>query len=88
MQTSDDRRLIVGIDFGTTYTGIGWAQGEYTDGRQWSISDWPSSLGSEGGSDSLKVPTILRYLNNREIEWGYQVPDDAQPQDILSLFKL
>ncbi|XDG05262.1 hypothetical protein ABKA04_004877 [Annulohypoxylon sp. FPYF3050] len=86
MQSPDDPKLIVGIDFGTTYTGVGWAHGEATDGQQVLINVWPSSIGSEAGPSSPKVPTKLRYLNSGEIEWGYQIPDNAQ--DILSLFKL
>ncbi|KAI1210146.1 uncharacterized protein F4807DRAFT_459977 [Annulohypoxylon truncatum] len=88
MDASDRRRIIVGIDFGTTFTGIGWAESERNNGQQVLINDWPSSRESQGGSSSPKAPTKLRYLDSGEIEWGFQIPDDAQPRDILSLFKL
>ncbi|KAI1372164.1 hypothetical protein F4677DRAFT_463469 [Hypoxylon crocopeplum] len=86
---ANDYRLVIGIDFGTTYSGIAWAQSERPD-RNILINDWPSSRMNGAGVLSPKVQTKLRYLNDRgsEFEWGFQIQDDAQPQQILSLFKL
>ncbi|KAI1082486.1 hypothetical protein F5B20DRAFT_569141 [Whalleya microplaca] len=84
---NNDRRLIVGIDFGTTYSGICWAQTERVD-RHTSIDDWPSSRTNHGGHSSSKVPTKLRYLRNRQFEWGAQISHDVPAQEVLSLFKL
>ncbi|KAI1459697.1 hypothetical protein F4805DRAFT_472769 [Annulohypoxylon moriforme] len=85
MEAPNHHRLIIGIDFGTTYTGVGWVESEGSNIT--TIKKWPSRE-SQGLSSCPKVPTKLRYLDNGEIEWGFQISSDAQPQDILSLFKL
>ncbi|KAI2469096.1 hypothetical protein F4781DRAFT_395791 [Annulohypoxylon bovei var. microspora] len=84
---SNGRKLVIGIDFGTTYSGIAWASSDRPD-RTINVTDWPNSRESEGGVSSPKVPSLLRYLNDGQFEWGFQISDDADPQDILSLFKL
>ena len=84
---SSNRTIVVGIDFGTTFSAIAWAETE-GDGPLRPISDWPTSLMNHEEKPSPKAPTQLRYLKNGQFEWGYQIPYDAQPQDILSLFKL
>ncbi|KAI1759127.1 hypothetical protein GGR53DRAFT_471636 [Hypoxylon sp. FL1150] len=85
----NDHKLVVGLDFGTTYSGIAWAHTNIvgTDRRVW-IEDWPSSRSTHGGVTSSKVPTLLRYLENDRVEWGFQIPHDVPPQEVLSLFKL
>ncbi|KAI0835970.1 hypothetical protein F5Y06DRAFT_288785 [Hypoxylon sp. FL0890] len=80
------RRIVVGIDFGTTFSAIAWAETEGELKRR--IIDWSRSRISTGIVCPHKVPTQLRYSGDGHFEWGYQIPYDAQPQDILSLFKL
>ncbi|KAI5922982.1 hypothetical protein F4810DRAFT_232691 [Camillea tinctor] len=82
MTSSGDRRLVVGIDFGTTYSGIAWGETGRSDRTPVVIRDWPQ------GFSSPKVPTTLRYLNYKKIEWGSQIPDDATPSSVISAFKL
>ncbi|KAI6080351.1 hypothetical protein F4821DRAFT_273888 [Hypoxylon rubiginosum] len=86
---NNNHKLVVGIDFGTTFSGIAWAHTDSLrpDRRVW-IDDWPSSRSTHGGVTSSKVPTLLRYLGNNRIEWGFQIPHDVQPREVLSLFKL
>ncbi|OTA86924.1 hypothetical protein M434DRAFT_376058 [Hypoxylon sp. CO27-5] len=84
---ANNRIIVVGIDFGTTFSGIAWAETEGR-GQQVLVQEWPASRMNTGGIPSPKVPTQLRYLNNEHFEWGYQIPYDTQPQEILSLFKL
>ncbi|KAL2060170.1 hypothetical protein VTL71DRAFT_9565 [Oculimacula yallundae] len=67
------RKLIVGIDFRTTFSGIAFAETRRAD-HHFIIETWPSSL---GGTTSEKVPTELRYTTP-DIEWGYQIPSGAE----------
>lgn len=81
-------RLVVGIDFGTTYSGVGWAHTAMQRNTSTWITNWPSNRSNSGRMYSAKVPTQLRYLSDNQVEWGYQIPHDVPPQDVLSLFKL
>lgn len=84
----DQRKLIVGIDFGTTFSGIAWAETRrvnsssqpYDDvltflksDHQSVIESWPASVGTNEGMSSVKVPTEIRYTP-QGIEWGFQIP--------------
>ncbi|KAG6321069.1 hypothetical protein E4U44_005536 [Claviceps purpurea] len=69
----DDRRIIVSIDFGTTYSGIAWSESTQPD-IQHIVSTWPAP---EGPRDSLKVPTELRRVATGW-QWGFQIPEDAK----------
>ncbi|KAI1308319.1 actin-like ATPase domain-containing protein [Xylaria venustula] len=69
-----DDRLVIGIDFGTTYSGIAWATvDDLEDGEINIISSWPGSRREDG-----KAPTELYYEYDK-IMWGYEVPSDADP---------
>ncbi|KAL4786295.1 hypothetical protein BJX76DRAFT_355201, partial [Aspergillus varians] len=68
----DDRKLIVGIDFGTTFTGVAWAETRRADHIS-VIESWPSHTGTQEGISSVKVPTELRYTED-SVEWGFQIP--------------
>jgi molecular chaperone DnaK (HSP70) len=68
----DDRKIIVGIDFGTTFSGLAWAERRRVDHIS-VIDSWPSSLTSAEGASDAKVPTALRYTG-KGIEWGFQIP--------------
>ncbi|KAF4636895.1 hypothetical protein G7Y89_g1184 [Cudoniella acicularis] len=70
--TLDDRKIIVGIDFGTTFSGVAWAETRRSD-HQTIIETWPSGLETQEGMSSPKVPTELRYTA-AGVEWGFQIP--------------
>ncbi|KID59176.1 Hsp70 family protein, partial [Metarhizium hybridum] len=62
--------LIIGLDFGTTFSGVAYAYS--TDPENiWTISDWP------GGEDRLvpKAPSVLKYEDGSttSFQWGYQL---------------
>ncbi|KAJ5917531.1 actin-like ATPase domain-containing protein [Penicillium verhagenii] len=59
--------IVLGIDFGTTFSGIAWAlEGGPRDIEI--VSTWPGG----GNRTALKVPSIISY--EKEIpKWGYQV---------------
>ena len=81
-----DRKIIVGIDFGTTYSGVAWAETKRPD-RRVAITTWPISKTAREGESSDKVPTKLRYTSEG-VQWGFQIPSNAPPTEVLEWFKL
>ncbi|KAF2497640.1 hypothetical protein BU16DRAFT_606211 [Lophium mytilinum] len=78
---SHPRKLIVAIDFGTTYSGLAWAETTHPD-YQNVIHHWPNSL--QEWTTSPKVPTELRDTYTRW-QWGFQIPNTAKK---IKYFKL
>lgn len=69
-----DRKILIAVDFGTTFSGVAWAQTRRPD-VQSVIIQWPdSTTGGLEGVSSDKVPTELRYEQG-EVKWGFQVDD-------------
>ncbi|KAI0125116.1 hypothetical protein BJ170DRAFT_488835 [Xylariales sp. AK1849] len=85
--TINDRKIIVAIDFGTTYSGVAWAETQRHD-RRTAITSWPISQNIRDGKTSEKVPTKLRYQEGHETEWGFQVPLQAPRDEVVEWFKL
>ncbi|KAG9206733.1 hypothetical protein G6514_000018 [Epicoccum nigrum] len=74
--------IVIGIDFGTTYSGVSWA----VNGGNKTIrvvNDWPNPVSTVATSD--KVPSKLSFQNWKTKNWGYKV--DFKEQS-LSWFKL
>ncbi|KAF4982165.1 hypothetical protein FZEAL_2142 [Fusarium zealandicum] len=75
-----DETLVIGIDFGTTYSGVAWATKTDFESEQINlITTWPGSGREEG-----KAPTELYYEDDK-IMWGYEVESDVDP---IKWFKL
>ncbi|KAF5607820.1 hsp70 family chaperone [Fusarium pseudoanthophilum] len=73
--------LAVGIDFGTTNSGVAWATAADFERHNINfISSWPG-LGREEG----KVPTEIYYDDDGEMKWGYDIPGEVSR---LQWFKL
>ncbi|KAJ5999493.1 hypothetical protein N7451_007303 [Penicillium sp. IBT 35674x] len=69
-QSGKRTKLVIGLDFGTTFSGIAWAlEGGSGDDVE-VIQEWPG----KGNSTSQKAPTLISYHNNG-FQWGYQVDD-------------
>ncbi|KAM0330861.1 hypothetical protein ACHAQA_003816 [Verticillium albo-atrum] len=81
-----ERKIIVGIDFGTTYSGVAWAETQRPD-RRTAITSWPVSQTIREGESSDKVPTKLRYAGG-DIQWGFTIPMTAPQNEIAEWFKL
>ncbi|KAL6356677.1 hypothetical protein LRP88_10282 [Fusarium phalaenopsidis] len=81
-----DRKIIVGIDFGTTYSGVAWAESR-NPSRRTAITQWPVSSTNKEGESSDKVPSKLRY-NGDKIEWGFSIPITAPQEEVIEWFKL
>ncbi|KAL4967817.1 uncharacterized protein BDV14DRAFT_197457 [Aspergillus stella-maris] len=74
IDVDDDDFMVIGIDFGTTYSGVSWATvADFTRNKINLITSWPGTDREEG-----KAPTELFYEDN-QIFWGYEIPDGADP---------
>ncbi|KAI1809249.1 hypothetical protein GGS20DRAFT_596836 [Poronia punctata] len=92
MSSSDnnaDGSLVVGIDFGTTFTGVAYG---YGDNPPEPITLWPVAHHGEIESDTAKVPSRLAYSKKRTFlskpvvtSWGQQAFNDKKA---ISWFKL
>ena len=69
-----EHRILVAVDFGTTYSAVSWCLTNAPDQRT-VILQWPNatSSGIEGRS-SQKIPTELQYVGDR-VRWGFQIQD-------------
>lgn len=86
MASSVRRRLVIGVDFGTTFSAVAWAIGAVDSPETVKvITQWPSNTGRVS---SEKVPTKLRLLGNDESEWGFLISTKAPNNEILQWFKL
>ncbi|RBR18012.1 hypothetical protein FVER53590_07907 [Fusarium verticillioides] len=76
--------LVLGIDFGTTYSGIAWCRvGENNEIKF--TTNWKKPRFAQG--DKQKVPSAIFYhhLNDENPEWGATTPQD---DTTLRWFKL
>ncbi|KAJ4317355.1 hypothetical protein N0V84_007412 [Fusarium piperis] len=71
-------RLIVGIDYGTTYSGVSFAMSTATDFKE--IKPWTAYPGSAShrSEHCEKAPSLVSFADENEEEsgrdlWGYQV---------------
>ncbi|KAL5365133.1 hypothetical protein BJX96DRAFT_181405 [Aspergillus floccosus] len=66
MEASGVRKIIIAMDFGTTFSGVAWAQTNNPD-VHYLINQWPDgdSSTSIGGMTSEKVPTEIAYEYKR-----------------------
>ncbi|TLS24218.1 hypothetical protein PpBr36_08383 [Pyricularia pennisetigena] len=79
---TEDGTLVIGIDFGTTYSGVAWATVNELEEDINSINiiySWPGTGREEG-----KAPSELFYKNGEAL-CGFEVPSDAKP---IKWFKL
>ncbi|KAL3474643.1 hypothetical protein BJX99DRAFT_231373 [Aspergillus californicus] len=75
-----DEFMVIGIDFGTTYSGAAWATIDDFEADQINlITNW-SGQGREEG----KAPSEIFYEHGK-LMWGYDIPPDADP---VKWFKL
>ncbi|KAM7191240.1 hypothetical protein V8F20_009418 [Naviculisporaceae sp. PSN 640] len=66
--------VVVGVDFGTTYTGVAFTHSDDPDFRRVTIiRDWPGA----GIETRVKVPTEISYINGNPSRWGWQLAPGA-----------
>ncbi|KAK4078719.1 uncharacterized protein Triagg1_3050 [Trichoderma aggressivum f. europaeum] len=71
---SREPTIIIGIDFGTTYSGVAWTTSS-RPGHINMITNWDAV--KNHCSDKEKVPSVIHYGDKGEISWGYSVPEKA-----------
>ncbi|RBR20114.1 uncharacterized protein FIESC28_05393 [Fusarium coffeatum] len=72
--------LVIGIDFGTTYSGVAWAtEADLPRDNIIPITSWPGGVREEG-----KTPTEILYKNG-EVTWGFEIGYEVNP---IKWFKL
>ncbi|RYP20439.1 hypothetical protein DL765_002815 [Monosporascus sp. GIB2] len=78
---SSSRKLVVGIDFGTTFSGVSWLfhNGIKAPANPEVITRWLSRHARN--SDRVKVPTKLYYdKHTKDVSWGYNIPEGEPVQ--------
>ncbi|KAF5495038.1 Heat shock 70 kDa protein 12A [Colletotrichum siamense] len=81
----DEHVIIVGIDFGTTFSGASFAHSREPEEIQ-VISRWESKLNLN--SDKEKAPSAILFPGKRgTVSWGYGIPPNAK-QEPMRWFKL
>lgn len=70
-----DHDIVVGIDFGTTYTAVAWAD-TLNPSHIEVIRNWPTA----GAVVSSQVPTEIAYEpNDRDrYSWGYNIKPQSE----------
>ncbi|KAF2671144.1 hypothetical protein BT63DRAFT_423384 [Microthyrium microscopicum] len=81
---SNDACWFIGIDFGTTYSGVAWAWSGDPDNIRL-VQNWPTNV--PRARDNAKAPTKIVYFGNEPGAWGYEVTD-GDSADSVEWFKL
>ncbi|MCJ1481216.1 hypothetical protein MMC06_001372, partial [Schaereria dolodes] len=69
-------QLIVGIDFGTTFSGVAFAFATNTEAKEDIITEWPGA----GTQSKQKIPTVLYYDQYQKVVgWGPDIADALAP---------
>ncbi|CAK7270286.1 hypothetical protein SEPCBS119000_004011 [Sporothrix epigloea] len=69
-------QLIVGIDFGTTFSGVAFAFATNNGAKEDIITEWPGA----GSYTKQKIPTVLYYDQYQKVVgWGPDVADALAP---------
>ncbi|KAJ4327229.1 hypothetical protein N0V84_002359 [Fusarium piperis] len=76
---SREKFIAIGIDFGTTFSGVSWAFSEHPD-TIYEISEWPTA--NHINQSEVQVPSLYDIDSGK---WGYQITPDINP---VKWFKL
>lgn len=69
-------QLIVGIDFGTTFSGVAFAFATNNEAKEDIITEWPGA----GSYTKQKIPTVLYYDQYQKVVgWGPDIADALAP---------
>ncbi|RPA76189.1 actin-like ATPase domain-containing protein [Ascobolus immersus RN42] len=79
MSALERHKIVVGVDFGTTYTGIAFVYSIRPEVGDIEVIDtWPGKNGAVDNRNLDKVPTELAYNpDGSPGEWGYQLAPGA-----------
>ncbi|KAJ7777521.1 actin-like ATPase domain-containing protein [Mycena maculata] len=72
-QTLDEGKLVIAIDFGTTFSGVAYGSSRIASGKVQQILNWP------GSSETFrKIPTCLLYdEEGRVLAWGLEAKNSS-----------
>lgn len=82
MSTDEEMKILVAVDFGTTFSGIAYVN-TLNPSRRTVIQSWGA-----GNLTGEKAPTVLKYDNHGTtgpFKWGFQVPEDAKRHEWFKL---
>ncbi|KAI9887496.1 MAG: hypothetical protein M1823_000675 [Watsoniomyces obsoletus] len=69
-------QLIVGIDFGTTFSGVAFAFATNNEAKEDIITEWPGA----GNQTKQKIPTVLYYDQYQKVVgWGPDIAEALAP---------
>ncbi|KAI5867661.1 actin-like ATPase domain-containing protein [Durotheca rogersii] len=69
-------QLIVGIDFGTTFSGVAFAFATNNEAKEDIITEWPGA----GSYTKQKIPTVLYYDQYQKVVgWGPDIAEALAP---------
>ncbi|KAH7037325.1 uncharacterized protein B0I36DRAFT_313800 [Microdochium trichocladiopsis] len=75
-QSKSKAQLIVGIDFGTTFSGVAFAFATNNEAKEDIITEWPGA----GSYTKQKIPTVLYYDQYQKVVgWGPDIADALAP---------
>lgn len=89
MASPAKRMLVIGIDFGTTFSGVSWlfCTPGNPPGQPQIIRRWPSQFAKN--NEQGKVPSTVSYDEDTGgMTWGYNIPSDVEPLQWLKLLLL
>ncbi|KAK4442181.1 hypothetical protein QBC34DRAFT_444370 [Podospora aff. communis PSN243] len=69
---AQQKRLIFGIDFGTTYSGVSYAW-SVAPSAILTVQKWPEIDPNYPGNEEVKTPTVIKYSASEAAAWGYSV---------------
>ncbi|KAK4997532.1 hypothetical protein LTR28_013951, partial [Elasticomyces elasticus] len=78
-------QLIVGIDFGTTFSGVAFAFATNTEAKEDIIVEWPGAgiqtkQKVSRASGAARIPTVLYYDQHQQVVgWGPDIADALAP---------
>ena len=80
----DDHKILVAVDFGTTFSALAWAQTRRPDVTE-VVKTWPHLL--QGSQSCDKVPTEIRYDEeiNFAITWGTEILPEFHRHQLFKL---
>ncbi|KAK1752574.1 hypothetical protein QBC47DRAFT_404895 [Echria macrotheca] len=77
-QTESQPRLIFGIDFGTTYSGVSFGLSGQTSDKIRTVQNWQNvDPDKPDKSEQVKAPSVIRYDEQKGVQWGYGVSGDG-----------
>ena len=79
----DENKLVIGLDFGTTYSGVAYLFTGTEKPEPIPITEWPGVP----GANKPKVPTLIRYDNspNKPFTWGYELENSLDVNKIVGI---